>query len=92
MERSWDSSGRPTFAARFDGGPRHGTVAFVVGLDSGQPPDVLRTPGRSDGFYLLAGGPRGDGSLPYWWMTRQRLPALRTLRRPRPAGRVATIP
>jgi len=91
MERSWDPSGRRTFAARFEGGPRHGTVALVLGLESGQPPDLIRKPGRPDGVYLLAGGARRDGSLPYWWMTRTRLAALRARGERRPAERIANL-
>jgi hypothetical protein len=82
MRPSWDSSDGGSFPARFEDGPRRGTVAFVLALDTGQPPDLLLVPGRPDGVYLLAGGERGDGSLPYWWMTRKRLAAIRAMGRP----------
>ena len=77
MERLWDPSERRTFTVRFEHGPNHGTVASIVGLESGQPPDLLLTPVPSDGVYVLAGGARRDGSLPYWWMSRTRLAAIR---------------
>ena len=92
MEHPPGSSERRTFAARFDHGPRHGTVAFVVGLESGQPPDLIRTPGQPTGVYLLAGGARRDGSLPYWWMSRARLAALRARGDRRRGGRILNIP
>ena len=77
MDRLWDPSERRTFSARFEHGPNHGTVVPVLGLAFGQPPDLLLTPHPSDGVYVLAGGPRRDGSLPYWWMSRTRLAAIR---------------
>ena len=89
MEPSRDPFERGTFAARFERGPRRGTVAFVLGLESGQPPDLLLAPGHSDGIYVLAGGAHPDGSLPYWWMTRKRLAALRALGDRPPADRIA---
>ena len=74
-----DGSSAPRlFAARFEGGPRDGTVAHVRGTQVGQPPDLIRSPGRPDGLYLLAGGPHRDGHLPYWWMTRSHLAHLRS--------------
>jgi hypothetical protein len=82
MRPSRYSSDIGTFAARFEDGPRQGTVAFVAGLETGQPPDLLLTQGQSDGVYVLAGGAHQDGSLPYWWMTRTKLAALRALGRP----------
>ncbi len=75
--RDWSESG--TFVARFERGPRHGAVTVVLGLESGQPPDLLLAPGHFDGIYVLAGGAHPDGSLPYWWMSRKRLAALRAL-------------
>jgi hypothetical protein len=66
------------FAARFEGGPRDGTWAYVRGTERGEPPDIVRSPGRPDGLYLLAGGTRRDGRLPYWWMSRRRLAYLRS--------------
>lgn len=59
---------RPTHIARFEDGPRGGTTVAVLALESGQPPDVLLTPGQPDWVYVLAGGPRRDGSLPYLYM------------------------
>jgi hypothetical protein len=75
--RDWSDSG--TFVARFERGPRHGTVTLVPGLETGQPPDLLLAPGHSDGIYVLAGGAHSDGSLPYWWMSKKRLAVLRAL-------------
>jgi hypothetical protein len=89
MGPSPDPSEGRTFAARFDGGTRHGTMALVRGLESGQPPDVVRDPSRPDGVYLLAGGPRADGCLPYWWITWTRLASLRSLGHSRHADRIA---
>jgi hypothetical protein len=91
MGLSGDPSGGRTFAARFEGGPRHGTAAFVPGLRSGQPPDVVRDPARSEGVYLLAGGPRADGCLPYWWMSWKRLSSLQALSDRRQADRIANF-
>jgi hypothetical protein len=88
-EPSSDWSEPRTFVARFERGPRDATAASVVGLDFGQPPDLLLMPGRLDGIYVLAGGARPDGSLPYWWMSRARLAALRALDSRRPADRIA---
>lgn len=59
---------RRTYLARFHEGPRDGTVTAVLALETGQPPDVLLTPGQRDWIYVLAGGPRADGSLPYLYM------------------------
>jgi len=82
---------RWTFAAKFEDGPRQGTVVSVLSLESGQPPDVLLIPGRSDGVYVLAGGARRDGSMPYWWMSRTRLAALRGLGDRRLADPIANL-
>ena len=86
--RDWSESG--TYVARFERGPRHGTLSVVLGLETGQPPDLLLAPGHLDGIYVLAGGARADGSLPYWWMSRTRLAALRALGDRPPADRIAT--
>ncbi len=86
--RTW--SDQPTYTARFEDGPRSSTVVFVLALDSGQPPELLLTPNRSDGVYVLAGGERADGSLPYMWMSRSRVTALQRLGRRRPGDRVAS--
>jgi hypothetical protein len=77
MDRLWDPSERRVFAARFEHGPHGGTVGPVQGLEFGQPPDLLFTQVPFDGVYVLAGGPRPDGSLPYWWLSRIRLAAIR---------------
>ena len=79
------------FAARFEGGPRNGSMAYVRGTEYGQPPDLIRSPGRPDGLYLLAGGPRGDGRLPYWWMTRRHLANLRAYGGRRRSDRIANV-
>lgn len=69
-------SDRRTYFARFEEGPRDGTQAAVFALESGQPPDLLLTPGRRDWIYVLAGGERRDGSLPYLWMPRSKVLSL----------------
>ena len=51
---------------------------------------LLLAPGHLDGIYVLAGGAHPDGSLPYWWMSRTRLAALRALGDRPPADRIAT--
>jgi hypothetical protein len=89
MESSRDWSEPRTFVARFERGPHDATTASIVGLPFGQPPDVLLAPGRPDGVYVLAGGAHPDGSLPYWWMSRKRLAALRALGERSPADRMA---
>lgn len=89
MERSRIWSDRPTYAARFEDGPRGATVAYVLALDSGQPPELLLTPDRHDWVYVLAGGEREDGSLPYVWMPNEKVTALRRLGRRRPADGVS---
>jgi hypothetical protein len=82
MERTQDWSTRRTYYARFENGPRDATVTTVLALDSGQPPDLLLTPGQRDWIYVLAGGERGDGSLPYLWMPRSKVVALQRLGKP----------
>ena len=77
MDRPQRWKGRRTYDARFEGGPRDATHAEVRGLDSGQPPDLLLTPGRPGWIYVLAGGARPDGSLPYLWMPKGKVNALR---------------
>jgi hypothetical protein len=92
MEPSSNWSERRTFVARFERGPHDATAASIVGLDHGQPPDLLLVPGHLDGIYVLAGGARADGSLPYWWMSRMRLAALRAFGHRRPAERILNLP
>ena len=60
---------RRSHIARFEGGPRDGTVTVVLALETGQPPEILLTPGRPDWVYILGGAPRRDGSLPYLHMS-----------------------
>jgi hypothetical protein len=91
MGPSLESPGRTTFTARFEGGPRQGTMAFVRSLASGQPPDLIRIPGQPEGLYLLAGGPRRDGSLPYWWMTRDHMASLRARGLKSRSARIANV-
>jgi hypothetical protein len=69
---------RPTVIARFVDGPRDGGLTTVLALESGQPPDILLTPGRPDWIYLLAGGLRRDGSLPYLYMPPSRAALVRS--------------
>jgi hypothetical protein len=61
---------RATYIARFEGGPRDAQLTPVLSLDSGQPPDILLTPGRPEWLYVRAGAPRADGSLPYLYLSR----------------------
>ena len=79
MDRPPDGNAGRTYYARFEGGPRDATMTVVPGLDSGQPPELLLTPGRPNWIYVLAGGARKDGSLPYLWMPRSRIDALELL-------------
>ena len=88
MERPQSWSDRPTYTAWFEDGPRGATAASVLALDSGQPPELLLTPDRRDWVYVLAGGQREDGSLPYLWMPNEKVAALQRLGRRRPADRV----
>ena len=76
MDRPRDWKGRRTYHAQFEGGPRHATHTVVLALDSGQPPDLLLTPGRPGWIYVLAGGALADGCLPYLWMPKSRVAAL----------------
>ena len=76
MQRSRNWSERPTYMARFEDGPRDATSTFVLALDSGEPPDLLLTPGQRGWVYVLAGGARKDGSLPYLWMPKEKVVAL----------------
>lgn len=57
---------------RFIDGPRDGQTAAVPPLESGQPPEILLTPGRSEWVYVRAGAPWSDGSLPYLHMSPSR--------------------
>jgi hypothetical protein len=79
MDHPSDGNVARTYHARFEGGPRDATQAAVLGLDSGQPPDLLLTPGRPSWIYVLAGGARHDGSLPYVWMPTGKIQALKLL-------------
>jgi len=58
--------------ARFIDGPRDGQSAVVPPLESGQPPELLLTPGKSEWVYVRAGAPWRDGSLPYLHMSPSR--------------------
>lgn len=79
MERPSDRNGLRSYYARFVGGPRDATKIVVPGLDSGQPPELLLTPGRPSWLYVLAGDAREDGSLPYLWMPKSKVAALELL-------------
>jgi hypothetical protein len=79
LQDSSNWSDRPTYSARFEEGPRNHTVSLVLGLSSGLPPELLLMPDRSDGVYVLAGGERPDGSLPYLWMPKSRVASLQRL-------------
>lgn len=79
MDHPRDRNDRRSYYARFEGGPRDATQTVVLGLDSGQPPDLLLTPGERGWIYVLAGSARGDGSLPYLWMPKDKITALQRL-------------
>ena len=68
---------RRTHIVRFEEGPRDGTQTAVLALESGEPPEILLTPGRPDQVYILAGGPRRDGSLPYLHMSPSKAALIR---------------
>lgn len=68
---------RRTHIARFEEGPRDGTQVAVLALESGEPPEILLTPGRPDQVYVLAGAPRRDGSLPYLHMSPSKAALIR---------------
>ncbi len=87
MERTPNWSAQRTYVARFEDGPRDASTSVILGLESGQPPDLLLTPGQPDAVYMLAGGEREDGSLPYIWMPRSKVSALRRMAERRAAKR-----
>ena len=87
MERTPNWSAQRTYVARFEDGPRAASTSVILGLESGQPPDLLLTPGQPDAVYMLAGGEREDGSLPYIWMPRSKVSALRRMAERRAAKR-----
>ena len=62
-----------THLARLEGGPRNGTERPIAARPSGQPPDFLHLAEHAEGVYALAGARRDDGTLPYWWMTWERV-------------------
>ena len=64
---------RRTHVARFVDGPRDRETAVVPALESGQPPEVLLTPGRPEWVYVRAGAQAPDGSLPYLYMPPSRV-------------------
>lgn len=63
----------PIHVARFVDGPRDRQQALVPALETGQPPELLLTPGRSEWIYVRAGAPWRDGSLPYLYMPPSRV-------------------
>lgn len=79
-----------THIARFEDGPRDGTTCVVMALESGQPPDILLTPGQPEWIYLLAGGPRRDGSLPYTHMPPSKAAWVRARGRRASSGRASS--
>jgi hypothetical protein len=87
MERTPNWSAQRTYVARFEDGPRDASTSVILGLESGQPPDLLLTPGQPDAVYMLAGGERDDGSLPYIWMPRSKVSALHRMAERRAAKR-----
>jgi hypothetical protein len=64
---------RRTHVARFVDGPRDREAVVVPALESGEPPEVVLTPGRPDWVYVRAGAQGRDGSLPYLYMPPSRL-------------------
>ena len=69
---------RRSHLARFEGGPRDGTVVPVLALESGQPPEILLTPGQPGWVYVLGGAPRRYGSLPYVHMSPTKASLIRS--------------
>ena len=67
------TASRRTHVVRFVEGPRDGQVMTVMALESGEPPEILLTPGRPEWVYLRAGAPKHDGSLPYLHMSPSRV-------------------
>ena len=92
MDQPRDWNERKSYYAWFEGGPRNGTQTAVLSLDSGQPPDLLLTPGRRDWIYVLAGGARVDGSLPYLWMPKSKILELQRRGRPQPSEHLGDTP
>ena len=72
---------RRTYVARFVDGPRDREATVVAALESGQPPEVVLTPGRPEWVYVRAGGQGHDGSLPYLYMPPSRVAWNRSLGR-----------
>ena len=67
------TAGHRTHVAWFVDGPREGQKAVLPTLESGQPPEIVLTPGRSEWVYVRAGAPLHDGSLPYLYMPPSRV-------------------
>jgi hypothetical protein len=65
------------YRARLEGGPRHGRKVALRAGPLGGPPDFVH--GDEEGIYALAGAPRQDGTLPYWWMPWTRAALLRRI-------------
>ena len=64
---------RRTHVARFVDGPRDRESVVVPALESGQPPELLLTPGKPEWVYVRAGAQRPDGSLPRALQVAERL-------------------
>jgi hypothetical protein len=81
MERATTTTLPSAYRARLRGGPDDGAVVHVSALPGGGPPDFFHAGPDDPGMYVLAGAPRDDGSLPYWFVSS--LPADDALGEPR---------
>lgn len=81
MERDTTTTLPKAYRARLRGGPDDGAIVDVSALPGGGPPDFFHAGPDDPGMYVLAGAPRQDGSLPYWFMSS--LPAVGELVGPR---------
>jgi hypothetical protein len=67
------SAQRRTHIARLVDGPRDREATVVEALGSGEPPEVVLTPGRPEWLYVRAGAQGQDGSVPYLYMPPSRV-------------------
>lgn len=68
MDQSTTTTTSQPYIARLRGGPDDGALVRVVPLPGGSPPDFFHAGPDDPGVYVLAGAPREDGSLPYWFI------------------------
>lgn len=70
------------YRARLRGGPDDGALVPVTPLPGGAPPDFFHAGPDDPGVYVLAGAPRDDGTLPYWFISSLPMAAGSTEVRP----------